>query len=390
MQLSQGTQRLRLTYTGAAGFLFNFERAEFTLKTTTPTADCSIAPTSIAVSSVTDTSVTLSFDNTPNDTRTIEVRAFNDGTFTGALSGAFAFASGSSGITSIIVNNLVAGTTYDFVVRSLCGAGGNGPSPVTTLSGSTSGGTTTTPQTATLNPVDDAYIQASNNSTINNSVLYVDGTNRVSYLKFDVSGINGTITSASLKLTGSTDAGSGVIDINLGANSNWTETNLTSANAPAKGASLGNVNGPFSNGTVKDITLTGVTVSGNFLTLIVSQAIGGDANFNSSEAATGEPELTIAFNGTTNRINRLDDKITNNALIVYPNPIVGDQFNISLGDNNGKSYVRIYDILGNVIYQEATNTKNLTLDSGIFTSKGIYIISVKTLSTTKTLKLIVQ
>ncbi|WP_271781866.1 Ig-like domain-containing protein [Aquimarina algiphila] len=343
------------------------------------TADCSVAPTGLTVSSVTDTSATLSFDNTSNDTRTIEVRAFNDGTYTGSLSGAFAFASGSLGVTSITVNNLVAGTTYDFVVRSLCGAGGNGPSPVATLSGSTSGGTTTTPQTATLNPVDDAYIQASNNSTINNSVLYVDGTNRVSYLKFDVSGITGAITSASLKLTGNTDVGNGVINVNLGTNSNWTETNLTSANAPAKGASLGNVNGPFSNGAVKDIALTGVTVSGNFLTLIVSQASGGDANFNSSEAATGKPVLTIAYDAPASAKIALD----NTKIVAYPNPAQDQLQLIGIAKHD---VISVRDLSGRTVIRETTSTENnMKLDVSRL-QNGIYFLMVRSASKNTTLQ----
>ncbi|WP_281986132.1 Ig-like domain-containing protein [Aquimarina aggregata] len=370
IQLTEGTQRLRLTYTGTAGFLFNFERAEFTLNATTPTADCSAPPANLTVSSTTNTSATIAFDNTSNDTRIIEVRAFNEGTFNGALSGAVSFASGNNGATSVTINGLTAGTTYDFVVRSLCGPGGNGPSATATVSGKTTGGNTSTPVTVDLNPVDDAYIQASNNSTINNNVLYVDGTNRVSYLKFDVSAISGTIASASLKLTGSTDSGNGVIDVNLGTNSNWTETNLTSANAPGKGVALGNVNGPFSKDTVKDIALTGVTKNGNFLTLIVSQANGADANFSSSEAATGKPVLTITYNSTTGA----KDELNANLIKAFPNPVHNV---LNLSGLSEKSLITIIDLRGQTILKERTSaSKNAQLDVSQL-PKGMYFVQVQ-------------
>ncbi|AXT63607.1 T9SS C-terminal target domain-containing protein [Aquimarina sp. AD10] len=268
------------------------------------------------------------------------------------------------------MNGLTAGTTYDFVVRSLCGPGGNGPSATATVSGKTTGGNTSTPVTVDLNPVDDAYIQASNNSTINNNVLYVDGTNRVSYLKFDVSAISGTIASASLKLTGSTDSGNGVIDVNLGTNSNWTETNLTSANAPGKGVALGNINGPFSKDTVKDIALTGVTKNGNFLTLIVSQANGADANFSSSEAATGKPVLTITYNSTTGA----KDELNANLIKAFPNPVHNV---LNLSGLSEKSLITIIDLRGQTILKERTSaSKNAQLDVSQL-PKGMYFVQVQ-------------
>jgi len=101
--------------------------------------DCSAAPTGLAVTNPTETSVVLNLNNTPTNTRRFEVRSYIAGTFAGNINeGTVSFASGAAGSTSITVQGLSAGTTYDFVVRALCGPGTT-PSPLVIASGKTTG-----------------------------------------------------------------------------------------------------------------------------------------------------------------------------------------------------------------------------------------------------------
>jgi len=368
VQLNAGVQRLRLTYTGPAGFLFNIERAEFTLNNTGSTADCSVPPANLSVSATTNTSATIAFNNTPNDTRVIEVRAFTEGTFNGSLTGAVAFASGNNGVTSVTINGLSTGTTYDFVLRSLCGPGGNGPSTTAVVSGTTSGGTTS--QTVTLSAIDDAYIRFGN--SINNSILYVEPNNaRVSYLKFNVSQVSGNITAANLRLTGSTDAGNGVVQVHQGTSNNWTETNLSSANAPAIGSLLGSKSGPFSNNLNQDFTLNGISLNGNFLTVVVSQTNGGDANFKSSEAANGQPVLAITYNAP---LLREKQESTLSLIKTFPNPIK-DVLNIN--GISGRNTVTIKDYSGKtIIRQKSSGSQNVKLDVSRL-PVGMYFVEIQ-------------
>jgi len=117
-------------------------RYRMVLSEAQPIADCSSAPSGLRVTGVTETSATLSFDNTPNDGRKFELRSYVSGTFDGNINTpSVSFALASEGSTSITVSGLMAGTVYDFVLRSLCGPGGNGPSPVAPLvSATTLGG----------------------------------------------------------------------------------------------------------------------------------------------------------------------------------------------------------------------------------------------------------
>lgn len=377
LNLAAGTQDIRFTYTGPSGFLFNVDRAVLTLNTPISSADCSAAPANMAVSTATNTSVTVSYDNTTNDTRIFELRAFAAGTFNGNINATtVGYASGAAGSTSITMNNLQAGTTYDFVLRALCGAG-SGPSPVAIISGTTSGGTTTT----ILSAIDDAFLQGS--TSYNSSVLRTEKGKRVSYLKFDVSGINGTITGASLNLTVSGDPGNGNINVNVGNSNNWTEVNLSTANAPVAGALLGSLNKTYSLNQTETFTLNNIAVSGNFLTLVVTQTNGNDVSFASDESANGKPVLTINYNtpnGANTRSMDTNGSTTmalnekNTEIHVFPNP-TSDYITVSINEVNRGSSIEVYNINGSLITSKVAKSTETTIDISDL-STGLYILKL--------------
>ena len=89
-------------------------------------------------------------------------------------------------------------------------------------------------QTLSLSPTDDAYLQGS--TRFNNDLLKVSPTSRVTYFKFDLSAISGSIVEAQLKFTVTQDTGNGDIKVYKGNSTNWTETNLSTANRPTEGS----------------------------------------------------------------------------------------------------------------------------------------------------------
>jgi len=333
----------------------------------TTSLDCSAAPTGLTVTSATQTSVSLSFTNSANDTRTFELRSYVPGTFTGNVSvGAISFAAAAAGNSTITISGLQAGTTYDFVFRALCSGGTPGVSPTAIASGATTGGTTTTPQTVTLSATEDAYVQGTGG--INNNTLRVQQGFRTSYIKFDVSSVTGPITSASLNLMVDTDNGSGTIEVNAGSSNNWSEATLNSSNAPSKGALLGSLNKTFGAQSLQNFTLSNVTLEGGFLTLIVSHAGGNDVSFKSSEATSGTPELSLTFN--TNSIKTLAKE---NVVLAYPNPANNEIF---INGLTKSSFISIFDISGrSIIKKMMSNQKNMRLDVSGFEA-GIYFIKV--------------
>jgi hypothetical protein len=151
------------------------------------------------------------------------------------------------------------------------------------------------PQTMTLNPTDDAYLQ--NGTRFNDAYLKVENTAtrvRTSYLKFDVSGLAGRqVTSATLRLTVAGDPGSGTLRALSGQGNNWTETTLTSANAPTPGATLDTKSGSFAVGQVVEFDLTAaLTGDGVFSFILEIDSGGNDVWFSSKEGAAA-PELVI-------------------------------------------------------------------------------------------------
>lgn len=154
-----------------------------------------------------------------------------------------------------------------------------------------------------LNPTDDAYLQR-NSFTSTNEVRYNDETLRVeksgnrvrdSYLKFDLSGINGTITKLEFELTVYTDPGNGNLYIYKGAHNNWTEGDLSNSNKPASSsdpsASVGSSSGAHWDGLVLNHTLNTNILTGDFLTLVIKHTGSSDIAF-----ASKGPETASIFN----------------------------------------------------------------------------------------------
>ena len=80
-----------------------------------------------------------------------------------------------------------------------------------------------------------------------------------SFLKFDLSGLDGAVTSATLRIYANSSQSTGWEA--HAVNSNWTESGITFANAPSLGAPVG-ASGPISAGTWTQVDVTQL-VSGN-------------------------------------------------------------------------------------------------------------------------------
>ncbi|MDI1354356.1 MAG: T9SS type A sorting domain-containing protein [bacterium] len=78
----------------------------------------------------------------------------------------------------------------------------------------------------------------------------------------------------------------------------------------------------------------------------------------------------------------------NNLLGVYPNP-VKDQLNLSL-PNTGQEYgIKITNVLGSVIYQEASSKENITISIGN-NPRGIYFLTVESKTEKVTRKIVLE
>jgi hypothetical protein len=149
--------------------------------------------------------------------------------------------------------------------------------------------------TFSFQATEDAYLQGT--TRFNDSTLKVDAGYRVSYLKFAVSGLSGAVQSATLRLQENGDIGSGTLRVLRGSHNNWTETTLTTANAPGENGQVGRFTGGVAAAQVVNINVTPlVTGNGTYSVVLKHDAGGNDVWFGSGES-TRKPQLIIATSG---------------------------------------------------------------------------------------------
>jgi hypothetical protein len=157
--------------------------------------------------------------------------------------------------------------------------------------------TTGTGGSATLTPVADSYVDASAPTTNHGTTtaLRVDGSPVVrSYLRFNVSGLTGSATSATLRVW-ATSAQSTGYDAFAVADTTWGETTITDSNAPPFGAKLGS-SGAVTAGTWTSVNVT-TAVTGNGLISFGLSTTNSTALALSSREGANPPQLVISGPG---------------------------------------------------------------------------------------------
>jgi hypothetical protein len=119
----------------------------------------------------------------------------------------------------------------------------------------------------------DAYVDESNSSSNygSNQSLRVDGSPVIhSYLRFNISGIDGSVTKATLRIYANSKSSAG-IEVDKVADSNWEENGITYANAPALGEAIGSSTGFHPNTWVSVDVTSYVQANGKISLAIVSK-----------------------------------------------------------------------------------------------------------------------
>ncbi len=179
-----------------------------------------------------------------------------------------------------------------------CHAAGPGPTPtpVPTAAPTPTPAPTATPVsggTLTVVPVADAYVDASTPTTNRGTLtaLRVDGAPVVrSFLRFDVAGLTGTVTSATLRIFPTSSQTSGFTVFSV-ADNTWGETTIVDANAPPFGASLG-TSGSASTGIWINVNVTSV-VAGNGQVSFGLSTTNSTALALSAREGANPPQLVI-------------------------------------------------------------------------------------------------
>jgi len=165
-----------------------------------------------------------------------------------------------------------------------------------------------TSSSATLTATADTYAFGGSTGTNYGTATVLaakdDGTtsvsfDRIAYVKFDLSGLAFTPTTATLILATDATTAAGTVTVNQCTTDSWTETGLTWANKPATGATIGTAT--VAAGVVTDKSINvGSYVNSQYTgdaTKIVSFALTGNnaqLYFKSREAGAGNgPELVV-------------------------------------------------------------------------------------------------
>jgi len=150
------------------------------------------------------------------------------------------------------------------------------------------------PTTVSFNPVDDAFLEG--DSGFNQDIVRVEANERTTYLKFDLSNFEGSLTGAYLEFTTESDAGNGRLEALVGIGNNWTEENLSIENVPSKGEVLGEINGTYAVGSTQRIDLNTSELDASIVSIVLEKKSGNDISIASKENTDNPgPRLVLEF-----------------------------------------------------------------------------------------------
>ena len=235
-----------------------------------------------------------------------------------------------------------------------------------------------TPITTTvkLAPIQDAFLQGA--TRYNGTILRLEQNNRLGYLMFDLSSVNGNVTAAQLNFTVTADAGNGNVKVNKGNSNNWTENNLSNANKPAVGVWLGNLDSNYTINSRKTITLNPSEIKGDKLSLILAMTNGNDFAFASKEnPSIDAPELILTYTPSANTTSAArmmagtSDEIKNK-IQISPNPV---RNRMDLSNLTKNATVKIFNLRGNLVRKQTLTSDLGSIDTYDLKS-GYYIVKV--------------
>ncbi|RPI94887.1 MAG: DNRLRE domain-containing protein [Chloroflexi bacterium] len=186
------------------------------------------------------------------------------------------------------------------IINVVIGFGGTLPTPTRTP---TNTRTPTVTPTATLStgpvtflPVADTYVRStlpSNNyGTV--TTLRADASSPIerSYLRFNVQGLGGTVTQATLRIYTNNNSNIGFQASRVSSNT-WGETTTTYSNAPAVSSLLGS-SGATTGGTWKTLDVTSYVTGNGTFSFALSTTSNSGMTFPSRESGANAPQLIVS------------------------------------------------------------------------------------------------
>lgn len=148
--------------------------------------------------------------------------------------------------------------------------------------------------TISLQPLNDIYVES--NDIKFNGNLWINDNNRKALLKFDLTGIPATTTSARLTWSVGKDDGEGTIILSAGSQSTWNESDTSQL--PDVSHQIGLYNGTWSHDTRYGLPFDYALLSNSSATVIMEMAQGANGIAITPTVNEGEPRLELIGPGT--------------------------------------------------------------------------------------------
>lgn len=162
---------------------------------------------------------------------------------------------------------------------------------------------TTTPdpngETLTETAVDDSFVSSRRPNSTRGALAEIrldSSPNSDGYIKFDVDGVTGDVTEATLRLYVEMTSSVG-FDVHEVSDNSWTEEDITNNNAPALGPVI-NSSGSTSASTYVEIDVTGYVTGDGQVSFGLSTSTSDTIDISTKEGGNA-PELIITFGGGT-------------------------------------------------------------------------------------------
>jgi hypothetical protein len=124
----------------------------------------------------------------------------------------------------------------------------------------------------------------------------VDGSPDVrSYLKFDITGLSGSVTGATLRIYANSASSSGIAVWSI-ADNTWTETGIIYNNAPALPPAWTSLSGAVVTGAWIELDVSTLVTGNGTISFAITTPGSTAISLASRNAAVNQPELVIQTN----------------------------------------------------------------------------------------------